>query len=564
MERFWLKYYPHDIPYEIDPEEFRNIHEILQVKAQKHPDYKCFTCMDKSITFGELNALSDDFAAYLQQELGLKKGDHLAMMLPNTLQYIIAIFGALKAGLVIINVNPFYTPEELAYQMKDSQTDAILVLDIFAHKVSSVLPELKLKHVIISKLGDLLPFPKRNIVNFIVKYIKRVVPKYDIPGAKYFLQGLKRGKELTLDPVDVDGEDIAFLQYTGGTTGVSKGAILTHRNMVANIVQSASVVKPSFPEGKCTSILPLPLYHIYSLEVSMALFLLGEHTVLIVNPRDIPSFVHELKKVKYDLFIGLNTLFHALVNHEAFCKLDFPEHFITLSGGMACKQIVADQWKKVTGSVVLEGYGLTETSPVVALSSPDTDHFTGTVGFPIPNVDIDIIDPEGKSLPIGQEGEICVKGPNVMRGYWNKPDEDEKVFTEDGWFKTGDLGVMNADGTLKIVERIKDLIIVGGFNVYPNEVEEVLMKHLGISEAAIVAEPDIHSGEIIKAFIVKRDPKLTEADVREHCKKYLTNYKRPTIIVFRSELPKSIVGKVLRKKLRQDKTDPEGKWLKAA
>jgi long-chain acyl-CoA synthetase len=564
MKRFWLKFYPSDIPYEIDPEEFANINEILEVKTQTLKDVNILSCMGKNLTYQELNTLSTNFAAYLQQELGLKKGDRLAIMMPNTLQYMIAIFGAFKAGLIVVNVNPFYTPNELIHQLLDANTQSILVLDIFAHKVATANSELNLKNIIVSKLGDLMPFAKRGLINLTVKYIKRLVPKYKLSGVHDFRKALLKGSRLKLNPVEVNGDDIAFLQYTGGTTGVSKGAILTHRNMVANILQSSAIVKSAFPSGKSCAIQPLPLYHIYSLEVSMANMYMGMKTVLIVNPRDIHAFVKELKNMKYDVIIGINSLFHALLRNESFRKLRFPQHFITLSGGMSCKESVAEEWEKVTGSVVVEGYGLTETSPVISLALPSTKMFTGNVGLPVPNVDIDIRDPEGNSLPIGQEGEICVKGPNVMPGYWKKPEENAKVFTKDGWLKTGDIGVVNEDGTLKIIERIKDIIIVGGFNVYPNEVEEVLLQHKGIQEAAVVAEPDEQSGEVVKAFIVKKDPNLTEQDVKEHCKKFLTRYKRPVIIVFRKELPKSVVGKVLRKDLRKEHKGSEGEWLKAA
>jgi long-chain acyl-CoA synthetase len=520
--------------------------------------------MGSSITHQELKDKSTFFAAYLQRELGLKKGDRMAVMMPNTLQYMVALLGAFKAGVVLVNVNPLYTSNELIHQILNSGAQTILVLENFAHTVSEALPKLNLKHVIVTKLGDLLSFPKGNIVNFVVKYIKRLVPRYHIPGAKSFLTALSKGEKLILNPVQVLSNDIAFLQYTGGTTGVSKGAILTHRNLVANILQGSAMVGNAYVKGESVVILPLPLYHIYSLTVCFALMHLDVETVLITNPKDIAGFVKELKGLKFDGFFGLNTLFHALLNNPNFQKLKFPETFYTFSGGMACKESVANEWKKVTGSIVLEGYGLTETSPGISFNLTITKTFNGTVGLPVPSIDVDIRDENGKSLQIGEEGEICVKGPNISQGYWMKPEENEKAFTADGWFKTGDIGKLNPDGTLKILDRKKDMIIVGGFNVYPNEVEEVLMYHEGILEAAVVGENDEHSGEVVKAFIVKKDPKLTESDIKEHCKKYLTGYKRPSIIVFTNELPKSVVGKILRVKLRNLKDTLDQKMQKAA
>lgn len=564
MEKFWLKFYPKDVPFNINPDAFKNIPEILEVEAQKLKNKLAVSCMGSALTFNELNNLAIDFAAYLQQDLKLKKGDHLAIMLPNTSQYMIAIFGAFKAGLIVVNVNPLYTPNELIHQLLDSGAQTILVLENFAHTVAKAMPALNLKQVIITKLGDLMPFPKRTIVNFAVKYIKKMVPKYDIKGAIMFRSALSKGKKLSLKPVDVVGEDIAFLQYTGGTTGVPKGAILTHRNIVANVLQSSAVVKRVCIEGKSVSVLPLPLYHIYSLTMSLDNIYLGIKTVLIVNPKDIPGLVKELKHSEFDIFIGLNTLFHALINNKEFQKMNFPKKFYTISGGMAAQETIAKEWQKITGSIVLEGYGLTETSPVLTLNLVENAIFNGTVGLPVPNIEIDIKDDHGKSLLISQEGEICVKGPNITQGYWKKPEETELVFTPDGWFKTGDLGMMNKDGTLKILDRKKDMIIVGGFNVYPNEVEEVLLYHKGILEAAVVGEPDEHSGEVVKAIIVRKDPKLTEQDIKDHCKKFLTGYKRPTIIVFRNELPKSVVGKVLRTKLRESNDIEAKRWLKAA
>ncbi len=564
MERYWLQFYPEGVPYDIDPDQYQNLIEMLEEKVQKMGSHKAVTCLGSSLTFKEIDLLSTYFAAYLQQELALKAGDRLAIMMPNCLQYLVAIFGAFKAGLIVVNVNPLYTPSELVYQLLNSGTQSIVVLNSFAHTVMQAAPQLNLQHVIISTLGSLMPFPKRVIVNFIAKYIKGKVLPHDMPGAISLRKALSKGKRLKLAPVDVAGEDIAFLQYTGGTTGVSKGAILTHRNVVANILQGTQFIKNSFAEGKAVFVLPLPLYHIYALTMQLGFLHMGGETILIVNPRDTHSFVSVLKKGNYDCIVGLNTLFHNLLNDKKFRNLKFPQKFYTFAGGMATKESVAKKWEAVTGSPIANAYGLTEASPGVSFSVLENVVFNGSVGLPVPSLEIEIRDGEGKSLGMGEAGELCVKGPNVTQGYWKCPEENATAFTEDGWFKTGDIAVMNSDGTLTILDRKKDMIIVGGFNVYPNEVEEVLLFHPGILEAAVVGEPDEHSGEVVKAYIVKKDLNLTIEDVKSHCKKFLAGYKRPSLIVFRKELPKSVVGKVLRAHLREGKQAKGQEWRQAA
>jgi long-chain acyl-CoA synthetase len=550
LQKPWLNNYHPSTPKEINPDLYKNLGEILTAAAKKYPQNKAVTCLGTSLSFQEIDVLANHFAAYLQQ-CGLKKGDRFAIMLPNTPQYLIALFAAFRLGLITVNINPLYTARELEFQLRDSNSESILILENFAHNLEAALPNLNMKNIIITKLGDFMPFFKRSFVNLAVKYIKKMVPSYHLPTHTPFLKALKIGKTLKLCPEEVNGSDIAFLQYTGGTTGIPKGAILTHRNVMANVQQGKSFAIGFLKEGTGAFILPLPIYHIYALTLSLFLIESGKEDVLIVNPRDLPTLVETLKHTKYEGFIGLNTLFHALIHYEPFKKLKFPEKFYTIAGGMSTKETVAKEWQKVTGSPVIEGYGLSETSPIVTLNRFDLKEYNGTVGYPLPNVDVTILDDAGKSVPMGEIGELCVKGPNVMQGYWMKPEETANVFTKDGWMKTGDIVLMEKDGKIKIMDRKKDMIIVSGFNVYPNEVEEVLLFHPAIKEACVVGVADEHSGEKVKAFIVAKDDSLTEKQVMDHVHQYLTGYKRPHIIEFRKELPKSAVGKVLRLKLRE-------------
>ncbi|MGY5807000.1 long-chain-fatty-acid--CoA ligase [Rhizobium sp. LEGMi198b] len=552
VKKIWLASYPDIVPAELPPLEHASLVELLEESCARYGDKLAFTSMGKSITYRDLDTQTRKIAAWLQS-LGLQKGDRVAVMMPNVLQNPITVYGILRAGLVVVNVNPLYTPRELEYQLRDCGARAIFVLENFAHTVEQVLAHTDVRHVVVTALGDMLGI-KGHIVNFIVRKVKKLVPAWSIPGHRSFKGVLSEGARLPLKPSEVTRSDIAFLQYTGGTTGVAKGAILTHSNLLANQqqlllwLQSAYINKPR-PE-QLTFVCALPLYHIFALTVNSLMGMsLGGHNVLIANPRDIPAFIKELGKYKFDMFPGLNTLFNALMNNPEFAKLDL-SNTATLAGGMAVQRPVAERWQKMTGAWITEGYGLSETSPVASANRFDSPEFTGTIGLPITGTDFDIRDENGKSLPLGEVGEICIRGPQVMAGYWKQPAETARVMTSDGFFRSGDMGFMNEHGYTKIVDRKKDMILVSGFNVYPNEIEEVAAMHPGILEAAAIGVPDEHSGEAVKLFIVKKDQALTEADVKAHCTANLTNYKRPRFIEFRSELPKSNVGKILRKELR--------------
>ncbi|MDL2399162.1 long-chain-fatty-acid--CoA ligase [Rhizobium mayense] len=552
VKKIWLASYPDGVPAELPQLEHTSLAELLEESCARYADRLAFTSMGKSITYRDLDAQTRKIGAWLQS-LGLKKGDRVAVMMPNVLQNPIAVYGILRAGFVVVNVNPLYTPRELEHQLRDCGAKAIFVLENFAHTVEQVLAHTDVRHVIVTSLGDMLGL-KGHIVNFIVRKVKKLVPAWSIPGHRRFMAVLDEGARLPLKPVDLTGSDIAFLQYTGGTTGIAKGAILTHANLLANQLQlllwlSAAYGDKARPD-RLTFVCALPLYHIFALTVNSLMGMsLGGHNVLIANPRDIPAFVKELGKYKFDLFPGLNTLFNALMNNAEFAKLDLSRTW-TLAGGMAVQRPVAERWQKMTGSWITEGYGLSETSPVASANRFDSADFTGTIGLPITGTDFDIRDEDGNSLPLGEVGEICVRGPQVMAGYWKQPAETARVMTADGFFRTGDMGFMNERGYTKIVDRKKDMILVSGFNVYPNEIEEVAAMHPGILEAAAIGVPDVHSGEAVKLFIVKKDQALTEAEVKAHCIANLTNYKRPRFIEFRTELPKSNVGKILRKELR--------------
>jgi long-chain acyl-CoA synthetase len=553
VEKIWLRNYPAGVPAEINPNELPSLQALIERSFAKYPDRPAYTCMERTLTYGDLDRLSRQLAAYLQRVAGLKKGDRIALMLPNILQYPVAIAAAFRAGLTVVNTNPLYTPRELEHQLRDSGAKAILILENFAHTLAEVRAATGVETVIVTGIGDLLGFPKGGIVNFVLRHVKKQVPEYSLPGAVGFDEALSKGRYENLEPVAVGHEDIAFLQYTGGTTGVSKGAVLTHRNMVANVLQSEAWMGPSLrSESEQTMLVTaLPLYHIFSLTGSCLLFMkLGGHNVLIANPRDFPGFVQEIARHPPTFFAGVNTLFNALLNTPGFDKLDFSSLKVSLGGGMAVQRAVAERWKEVTGNTLTQAWGLTETSPAACINRFDAPEFTGSIGLPISSTIVTIRDDDGNVLPVRQSGEICVEGPQVMRGYWNRPDETEKVMIGGRILRTGDIGYMDEGGYVFIEDRKKDMILVSGFNVYPNEVEGVAVTHPGVLEAAAVAQPDERAGEIVALFVVKKDPALTEEQLIEHCRKSLTGYKVPKRVYFRSELPKTNVGKILRRELK--------------
>ena len=557
MDKIWLKSYPDSVPAEIDCTQYRSVTHLLEESFQKYADRNAFVCMDKFLTYRELDKLSLQMGAWLQSK-GLKTGARVAIMLPNVLQYPVAMAAILRAGYTVVNVNPLYTPRELQHQLIDSGSEAIIVLENFATTVEQVLPHTQVKHVIVATMGDLLGGLKGTIVNFVVRKIKKMVPAFSLPGAISFNKMLAEGARLTLTPVQQGHDDIVFLQYTGGTTGVSKGAMLLHRNVIANVLQNEAWISPVMTkEMRATSMgfmCALPLYHIYSLTVSALMGMrVGGLNVLIPNPRDIPGFVKELAKHKIVVFPAVNTLYNALLNNADFAKLDFSSYKVCNGGGMALQRNVAERWLKLTGCPLIEGYGMSETSPVVTGNRVDITEFTGTIGLPFPSTEVAILNDDGVEVPLGEPGEIAVRGPQVMAGYWQRPDETAKSMTADGFFKTGDVGVMDERGYVKIVDRKKDMIIVSGFNVYPNEVEDVVASCPGVLECACFGVPDAHSGDAVKVFVVRKDPNLTVEQIREHCKHELTAYKKPKYIEFRDELPKTNVGKILRRQLRDEK-----------
>jgi long-chain acyl-CoA synthetase len=553
MEKIWLKSYPEGMPAEIDPSQYRSITHLMEESFRKYADRNAYVCMDKFLTFREVDQMSRQFGAWLQAK-GLKPGARVAIMLPNVLQYAVALAGILRAGYTVVNVNPLYTPRELQHQINDSGAEAIIVLENFATTVQQVLSATPLKHVIVANMGDLLGGLKGAIVNFVVRKVKKLVPAYSLPSAVSFKRVLAEGARLTLQPVDTKPDDIAFLQYTGGTTGVSKGAVLLHRNVVANVLQNEAWLGMSGGTEQLVFVAALPLYHIYSLTISAFMGMrTGGLNVLIPNPRDIPGFVKELAKYRVVVFPAVNTLYNALLNNPDFAKLDFSSYKIANGGGMAVQQSVADRWLKVTGTPIIEGYGLSETSPVATANRVDIKEFTGTIGLPIPSTEVKILDDDGNEVPLGTAGEIAIRGPQVMAGYWNRPDETAKSMTADGFFKTGDVGIMDDKGYTRIVDRKKDMILVSGFNVYPNEIEGVVAAHPGVLEVACVGVPDANSGEAVKLFVVRKDPNLTSEALMDFCKHELTAYKKPKYIEFRDELPKTNVGKILRRQLRDEK-----------
>ena len=554
MEKIWLKSYPEGMPAEIDNTQYRSVTHLLEEAFRKFSDRNAFVCMDKFVTYAELDQMSARMGAWLQSK-GLKQGARVAIMLPNVLQYPVAMAAILRAGYTVVNINPLYTPRELQHQLLDSGAEAIVVLENFATTLQQVLPHAPLvKHVIVGTMGDLLGGVKGALVNFVVRKVKKMVPAFSLPGSVSFKAVLAEGAGMSLQPVKQGHDDIAFLQYTGGTTGVSKGAILLHRNVISNVLQNEAWLQMKPQKDQFVFVCALPLYHIYSLTISAFMGMrVGGLNLLIPNPRDIPGFVKELAKYKVTVFPAVNTLYNALLNNPEFAKLDFSSYKLCNGGGMAVQQAVADRWLKTTGTPIIEGYGLSETSPVATANRVDIKEFTGTIGVPLPSTEVQIMDDDGNPLPFGQAGEIAIRGPQVMAGYWNRPEETAKSMTADGFFKTGDVGIMDERGFTRIVDRKKDMIIVSGFNVYPNEVEGVVAGHPGVLEVACIGVPDKNSGEAVKLFIVRKDPNLTAEQVLDFCKHELTAYKKPKYIEFRDELPKTNVGKILRRQLRDEK-----------
>jgi long-chain acyl-CoA synthetase len=554
MDRFWLPLYPPGVPADIEVTAYASLKALIEQAFERYAERVAYISMGTSLTYRELEAQSRAFGAWLQQRAGLKRGDRIAIMLPNLLQYPIAMFGALRAGLVVVNTNPLYTSSELANQLKDSGASAVLVLENFAATLAQALPGTNVRQIIVTGVGDRLKFPHGPIVNFVLRHVHRKVPRWHIDQAQRFNDVLRAGQTLALRPMPLNHEDLAYLQYTGGTTGISKGAMLTHGNMVANVLQSRAWFQ-QVELDHITYICALPLYHIFSLTGNCLLFgSLGGTGVLIVNPRDFPAFVRDLKKYRPMFFMGVNTLFNALMNTPGFEQVDFSQLKATIAGGMALQSAVAERWQRITGCVASQGWGLTETSPVgcVNLLSGPHARFTGSVGIPIPSTELTIRDDDGRELGIGEVGEICLRGPQVMRGYWNRPDETAKVMLPGGWLRTGDIGRIDELGFVFIEDRKKDMIIVSGFKVYPNEVEDVVARCPGVLEVAAVAQADEHSGEVVALFVVRKDPSLTEQTIRDFCHQYLTGYKRPHAIHFRDELPKTNVGKILRRSLRDE------------
>ncbi len=556
MERIWLKQYPPGVPADIEPTQYASLVDLLEESFAKFADRKAFICMDKAISYRDLDQMSLALASYLQGR-GLQRGARVAIMMPNVLQYPVATAAVLRAGFAVVNVNPLYTPRELEHQLKDSGAEAIIVLENFAHTVEQVIAKTQVKHVIVGSMGDLLGF-KGVIVNLVVRRVKKMVPAWSLPGAVSFNDALSAGRGLTFNKPKLSPGDVAFLQYTGGTTGVSKGATLLHRNIVANVLQNDAWLQPALAApphvDQLMIVCALPLYHIFALTACYLLAVrAGGCNLLIPNPRDIAGFVKELAKYQVNSFPAVNTLYNGLMHHPDFKKLDFSKLKISNGGGMAVQRPVAEQWKAVTGCFIAEGYGLSETSPTLTCNPATTTEFSGSIGIPVPSTWISIRDDDGNEVPLGQPGEICAKGPQVMSGYWNRPEETDKVMTADGYFRTGDIGVMDEKGYTKIVDRKKDMILVSGFNVYPNEIEEVIASNPGVLECAVIGIPDSKSGEAVKAFVVKKDPNLTAEAVIKFCQEQLTGYKVPKHIEFRTDLPKTNVGKILRRQLRDEK-----------
>jgi long-chain acyl-CoA synthetase len=553
MNKPWIKHYPAGVPAEIDVNQYETVSQVLEESMKQYASRTAFVCMGKSISYAQIDAASRSLGAWLQSR-GIAPGGRVALMMPNIMQYPVCVAAVLRAGYVVVNVNPLYTPRELEHQLKDSGAEAIIIIENFATTLEKIIANTPVKHVVVAAMGDLLGGLKGTLVNFVVRKVKKMVPAFSLPGSFRFNDAVSQGSGMTLKAVPRTREDVAFLQYTGGTTGVSKGATLLNRNIIANMLQVEAWMQPAInthTDEQHNFVCALPLYHIFALTVcNMIGMRTGSCNLLIPNPRDIPGFVKELSTFKFNVFPCLNTLFNALANNPEFAKLDFSTLKISLGGGMATQRPVADKWMALTGSAIVEGYGLSETSPVATCNVATLKGFTGTIGLPVSSTEIAIRDENGNDVPLGESGEICIRGPQVMAGYWQRPEETANVMTADGYFKSGDVGIMDETGATRIVDRKKDMVLVSGFNVYPSEIEEVAMKHPGVLEAAVIGVPDEHSGEVPKLFIVKKDPALTEAVLQDFLKEQLTGYKRPKYIEFRADLPKTPVGKILRRELR--------------
>jgi long-chain acyl-CoA synthetase len=550
MERIWLQSYPEGIPADIDIDHIPSLVALFEDACRKYADKVAYISMGKEMTYGELEAATRDFAGWLQS-LGLKKGDRVALMMPNLLQYPVALFGTLRAGCVVVNCNPLYTPHELEHQLKDSGAVAIVIVENFAHTLQRAIAGSAIRHIVVTPLGEMLG-AKGILVNFVIRHVKKMVPAWKLPGSIGFKAALAAGRRHGYQPVPLDHDDIAFLQYTGGTTGISKGAMLTHANIASNVTQAYNWIRPVVHEGKEFIITALPLYHIFALTANCLTFLMiGARNLLIANPRDIPGFVKEWAKYPVTVVTGVNTLFNALLNNPDFGKLDFSTMRVTLGGGMAVQGPVAERWLKVTGVPLLQAYGLTETSPAATINPLDMHEFNGAIGLPISSTAVSIRDDDGGEVPQGQVGEICIRGPQVMKGYWQRPEETANVFYADGYLRTGDMGYVDKKGFVFLVDRKKDMILVSGFNVYPNEVEEAVAMHPGVVDVAAIGVADEHSGEAVKIFVVRKDPRLTEQMLIEHCRGVLTGYKIPKHVEFRDDLPRTNVGKILRRALKE-------------
>ncbi len=554
MDRIWLKHYPPGVPHDVDTLAYSSLTDVFEQSCARFGDKPAFSSMGTPLSYAQVERMTRDFAAYLQQECGLERGDRLALMMPNVLQYPIAVFGAFRAGLVVVNCNPLYTARELEHQLVDSGAKAIVVLENFAHTVEEVVGKTPVRTVITTEIGDLFPPIKALLTNLVVKYGKKMVPAWHIDGAVDFRSALAAGRRRTLLPVELGPEDVAFLQYTGGTTGVPKGAMLTHRNMIANLQQVSAWMGANFVEGGEVVVTPLPLYHIFALTVNLLTFLKwGGHNVLIANPRDIPHLIKELKEVPFTVITGVNTLFNAMLNAPGFADIDTRALKVAIGGGMQVQRAVAEKWQTLTARPLIEGYGLTETAPIVTANPVEGVGYTGCIGLPMPSTEVSIRDDAGVELPLGETGELCVRGPQVMKGYWQRPDETAKVFTADGWLRTGDMGHMDERGYVKLTDRKKDMIVVSGFKVFPNEVEEVVMGHPGVLEAACIGVPDERSGQAVEVVVVRKHPNLTADELLAHCRKHLTGYKVPRRLHWREEpLPKTPVGKILRRVVREE------------
>jgi len=551
MHKPWLAQYPAGVPAEIDIHQFASLKDVLSSACTRFADLPAFNSMGTVMTFRQLDAASRAFAAWLQKVANLKRGDRVALMMPNLLQYPVAMFGVLRAGMVVVNVNPLYTPRELEHQLNDCGAAAIVVLENFAHTLERVIKATPVRVVITTQVGDLLPPLKRLLTNAVVKHVKKMVPPWQLAGAMDFTRALAAGRAHSLDDVTLDRDDLAFLQYTGGTTGVAKGAMLTHGNMVANVLQVGAWMSPNLNDGEETVVVPLPLYHVFALTGCLSFFSKGAQTILIANPRDLPAFFKALTQTRFSAIIGVNTLFRALLDAPDFGKIDWKQLKLAVAGGMAVQHVVAHRWKQMTGVPLVEGYGLTESAPVAIANPVTIEEWSGRIGVPLPSTDAVIFDDDGKPVALGEVGEICLRGPQIMKGYWHRPEESANVLTADGWLRTGDMGVMDERGDICLTDRKKDMIVVSGFNVFPNEIEDVLAAHPGVLEAAAIGVHDERSGEAVKVVVLRKDPALTESDLLAHCKQHLTGYKVPRIVEFRNEpLPKTNIGKILRRELR--------------